>query len=363
MSLGGHLPALSYTTYEHRGVRPLSAPLTHRPYCMKLFFDLESYSESFPRPVVTLGNFDGVHVGHQEIFRVLREEADALGGPTVVVTFHPHPLKILCPERAPRLITRLEEKIELVRACGNDVLLCLPFTRAFSTWGPDRFVGEILAGKLAASRVLIGEDFRFGRDRKGDMDTLRAAGTRYGFTVRSIPPVRITGREASSTRIRYCIQKGLIRESTALLGRLYTVSGVVEHGDRRGRELGFPTANVRTDAELLPPNGVYAVWVFLDDRVPLPGVASLGTKPTFAGKRFCVEVHLFDFAEDIYGTPLRVSFVEWLREERTFEGFHALAREIELDALKARRILAGSPPPARIRPPEPCTLHPHDPGV
>jgi len=328
---------------------------------MKLFFDLKSYNESVPKPIVTLGNFDGVHVGHQEIFRVLRTEADVLGGTAVVVTFHPHPLKVLCPERAPRVITTLEEKVDLIRSCEIDLLLCLPFTHAFSTWEPDRFVQEILVRKLAACQVLVGEDFRFGRDRKGDLDSLRAAGERYGFTVRNIQPVRVTGREASSTRVRYCIQKGLIRESTSLLGRPYGINGVVEPGDRRGRELGFPTANLRTDAELLPPNGVYAVWASLGN-APLPGVASLGTKPTFAGKHFCIEVHLFDFDQDIYGAPMRVSFVEWIREERTFAGFQALVQQIQTDALKARRILAAAPPPAWMPAPPSAAPLPQAPG-
>ncbi len=328
---------------------------------MKVFFDLETANESVPNPIVTLGNFDGVHLGHQEIFRVLRKEADACNGTTVVVTFHPHPLKVLCPERAPRLITNLEEKIDLIRSCGNDMLLCIPFTRAFSAWEPDRFVEEILAKKLVATKVLVGEDFRFGKDRKGDLEALRKAGAHYGFSVQNIQPVKVTGREASSTRIRYCIQKGLIRESTALLGRQYPISGVVEQGERRGRELGFPTANLRTHVELLPPNGVYAVWATLGTR-QLPGVANLGTKPTFAGKRFCIEVHLFDFHEDIYDAPLQVSFVEWLREERTFTGIPGLIRQIELDARRARDILAESAPPAQGLPSPSPGSHPLERG-
>jgi len=323
---------------------------------MNVFFDLVTFQERVPNPIVTLGNFDGVHLGHQEIFRVLRAEADVCGGTTVVVTFQPHPLKVLCPERAPRLITDLEEKIELIRACGIDLLLCIPFTRTFANWEPDRFVEEILAGKLAARRILVGEDFRYGRDRKGDLETLRSAGKRYGFTVRYIPPVRITGREASSTRVRYCIQKGLIRESTAMLGRFYHISGVVEHGEHRGRELGFPTANLRTDAELLPPNGVYAVWATLDAR-HLPGVASLGTKPTFAGRRFCIEAHLFGFRENIYDAPLQLSFVEWIREERTFSDVPGLVSQIRHDASQARKILADAPAPVRV----PMSPHPGTP--
>jgi len=310
---------------------------------MEIFYRLDDIQEPFRNPVVTLGNFDGVHLGHQEIFRVLRSDAKECAGTTVVVTFQPHPLKVLCPERAPRLITTLDEKIERIRGCGVDVLLFIPFTKAFAAWDPGRFVEEILVRKLAASKVLVGEDFRFGKDRQGDLPYLRKAGTQHGFTVRKIKPVRVYGREASSTRIRYCVQKGLIRESSELLGRPYDISGTVEEGEKRGREIGFPTANLRTDAELLPPNGVYAVQVTLGaDR--LPGVASLGTKPTFAGTRFCIEVHLFDFQRDIYGEPIRIHFLEWIREERTFAGVRPLVAQIREDVKKAREILGNCPP-------------------
>ncbi len=310
---------------------------------MKVHFKLEKLNESVPNPIITLGNFDGVHLGHQEIFRVLREEADACSGTTVVVTFEPHPLKVLCPERAPRLITTLEEKIQRIRSCGMDRLLCVPFTQEFATWAPGRFVEEILVGKLFARKVLVGEDFRFGKDRKGDLVYLRKAGTRHGFSVRKIKPVRVSGREASSTRVRYSVLKGLIRESSELLGRPYHISGIVEEGEKRGRELGFPTANLRSEAELLPPNGVYAVRAILG-RKRFAAVANLGTKPTFAGSRFCIEVHLFDFNRDIYGEPMRIQFVDWIREERTFSGARDLVHQIQEDAQKAREALKAPSP-------------------
>jgi len=308
---------------------------------MKIFLDLDKYVGNVPSPVIPLGNFDGIHMGHQEIFRVLRREAADCGGTTIVVTFHPHPLKVLCPERSPRLITSFTEKIELIRSCGIDILVCVAFTREFAKWEPDRFVDEILAKKLAVSKVLVGEDFRFGKDRKGDLIYLKKAGIRHGFSVRRIKPVKITGREASSTRIRYCIQKGLIRESSALLGRPYQISGVVQHGDQRGRELGFPTANIQSEAELLPPNGAYAVWVTLGNRT-IPGIANLGVRPTFSGDRLCIEVHLFDFNEDIYTETLKIHFVEWLREERAFPGVRELVQQIKNDAGKAREVLRDS---------------------
>ena len=305
---------------------------------MQTHFDPGSLTASYPNPVITLGNFDGVHLGHQEIFRRLCREASENQGTSVVVTFYPHPLKVLCPERAPLLITTLSERIERVEACGIDVLLSVPFTRAFSQWTPNRFIREILVDKLGAAKILVGEDFRFGQDRKGNLDSLRRAGKKYGFSVRRIQPVKVYGREASSTRVRYSVQKGMIREATAVLGRPFCFAGVVEEGDRRGRELGFPTANLHTEAELLPPHGVYAVWVTMGDRT-LPGVANLGTKPTFSGSRFAVEVHLFDFSEDIYGEPMAVHFVEWIREERTFPNADVLVQQMNVDVRKAQQVL------------------------
>jgi riboflavin kinase/FMN adenylyltransferase len=290
-----------------------------------------------------MGNFDGIHRGHQEIFRILRQEAAENQGTALVVTFFPHPLKVLHPDRAPRLITNVQDRVELMECFGIDLVLCLPFNEEFAAWDAERFVREILVQKLGTKKVLVGNNFRFGKNRQGDIAFLQEKGKPFGYTVQKIDPVQVNGMEVSSTRIRQFLQAGRVRESAMMLGRPYNISGTVVTGDKRGRTLGFPTANLATDAELLPPNGVYAVRVLLgkDQRL---GVASLGVKPTFSGKKYCIEAHIFDFDQDIYGKSLRMEFIDWIREERSFPDANALAEQIDRDAQKARQILEqGSP--------------------
>jgi riboflavin kinase/FMN adenylyltransferase len=318
---------------------------------MKVYYDLDEYSESLPYPVVTLGNFDGIHLGHQEIFRILRQEAEVNQGTALVITFFPHPLKVLHPDRAPRLITNIQDRVELMECFGIDRVLCLPFNREFAEWDAERFVLEILVRKLGIKKVLVGEDFRFGKNREGGINFLKKKGGPFGYTVRKIEPVRVDGMEISSTRIRQSIQEGLIRESTAMLGRPYNISGMVVTGDKRGRTLGYPTANLVTEAELIPPNGVYAVRVVLGEETK-PGVASLGIKPTFSGKQYSIEAHIFDFDQDIYGKSMRMEFVERIREERSFPDPRALVEQIDRDAQQARKILEQGPPEACSRPDE-----------
>ena len=311
----------------------------------KVYFDLNELKGDLPNPVITLGNFDGVHLGHQRIFEELRSEALACNGTPMVITFSPHPLKVLSPEKSPLLITTLEERIDRLQSCGNEVILCIPFTKKFASWSAERFIREVLVDKIGVKKILVGEDFRFGKDREGNVDFLRKAGAEYGFSIRKIDPVQIHGCGASSTRIRKCIKNGQLRESAAMLGRLYGVTGTVVHGDGRGKTIGFPTANIETTSELLPPNGVYAVWVSVAGTVK-PGVANLGIKPTFAGKQFSFEVFIFDFDMDIYGKSMRTDFVEGIREERSFPNIQALVEQIQLDAEKAREILQEESPQA-----------------
>ena len=310
---------------------------------MRTYFDLADYQEALPHPVISLGNFDGVHLGHQQIFRALQAEARQARGTDIVITFFPHPLRVLHPEKAPNLITTLEERLRLIEACGNTVTVCIPFSRTFAHLSHEEFVREVLVGRFGVRRILVGEDTRFGKDRRGDLAFLRESGKHYGFSVRRIEPVLIQGVETSSTRIRHCVRQGRIREAAAMLGRFYGISGKVREGEKRGRLLGFPTANLSTEAELLPADGVYAVWGTLGNRTA-PGVANLGSNPTFPGDRFSVEVHLFDFDEDIYGRTLRVDFVERIREEIKFPSVHALVEQIRDDARRAREILAANPP-------------------
>jgi riboflavin kinase/FMN adenylyltransferase len=234
---------------------------------------------------------------------------------------------------------------------GIHVVLCLPFSQEFATWEAERFVREILIQKLGTKKVLVGEDFRFGRNREGGIRFLTKKGGAFGYTVQKVDPVRVEGLEISSTRIRQSVQEGRIRESAIMLGRPYSIKGEVVTGEKRGRTLGYPTANLATDAELLPPNGVYAVRVILGKEC-LPAVASLGIKPTFSGKQFSIEAHIFDFDRDIYGEPLRLEFIEWIREEKSFPDAQALVAQINRDAEQARRILEREPPPEACGPPD-----------
>lgn len=309
---------------------------------MKLYYDLDDVQASFPNPVITLGNFDGVHLGHQRIFQALKDEAKRIHGTDIIITFFPHPLKVLFPERAPHLITTLDERLRLIQACGNEIIVCIPFTRKFSNLSAERFVREILVQKFGVKEVLVGQDARFGKDREGDVDFLRESGKKFDFSVQEIEPVQIRGMETNSTRIRRCVQEGKFRESASMLGRLYGITGTVCEGDKRGRTLGFPTANLQTDSELLPPDGVYAVWASVGGTLN-PGIASLGSKPTFSGKTFCIEVHILDFDKNIYGETVRMDFVERIREERTFPDAQALIGQIHKDAQKAREILDEEP--------------------
>ncbi len=302
---------------------------------MKVIHNLTEYPSSLRNTVATLGNFDGVHRGHQKIFQALLDEAATRSAQALVVTFFPHPLKVLAPARAPRAITTLEERLRLVEACGVPLVLCLPFTVELARVAPADFVRDTLVDGLGVRMILVGEDFRFGRNREGDIHLLRRMGKEFGFDVRMIRPLRIGGEQVSSTRIRQLIQEGRVRESAQLLGRYYGFAGTVVRGDGRGRTLGIPTANLQTDSELLPPKGVYAVLTRLGDR-RLPGVANLGTKPTFSGQSFAIEVHLFDFDEDLYGHSLRVEFVERLRDERRFESVQGLMEQMGRDLLEAR---------------------------
>ncbi|MEW6441510.1 MAG: bifunctional riboflavin kinase/FAD synthetase [bacterium] len=305
---------------------------------MHVFHDLNEFPADVHGTVATLGNFDGVHLGHRKIFRALREEAAALGGNALVVTFFPHPLKVLAPERAPRCLVPLEERIRLIQACGIPFILCLPFTRELADLSPRQFVEEVLVARLGIKKVLVGQDFRFGKGRQGDIALLREMGRTLGFSLRVIQPLQYRGQQVSSTRVRQLIEQGRVRESADLLGRHYGIAGTVIRGDGRGRTLGFPTANIETPAELLPPQGVYAVLASLEGE-PIPGVANLGTKPTFPGKPFSIEAYLFDFDQDIYGKRLRMDFVERIREERKFPSVDALVRQMEIDVRAARELL------------------------
>lgn len=289
--------------------------------------------------VVAPGNYDGVHAGHRALIQAARELAgDGVG--VTVMTFNPHPAVLLAPERAPALLTTIERRIELLRGAGADRVEVATFDEAFAAQSPDEFV-EDLVGRLGARGVVVGPDFRFGKGRAGDIEVLRSAGASMGFAVRVVDPVLRGGEVVSSTRIRRCLREGRVEDATELLGRVHDSSGVVVEGDRRGRTIGFPTANLACDPVLLPADGVYAVVGRAPGGELLTGVANLGVRPTFAAGR-SVEVHLFDFDGDLYGRTLRVGFVGRLRGEQKFDGLDALKAQIASDAERARRLLAAA---------------------
>lgn len=294
------------------------------------------------RAVVTVGTFDGVHRGHWEVLDEISRRARATDGRAVLLTFDPHPLRIVKPEVAPRLLTTPDEKKEILAESGLDYAVFLRFTPELSRYSPERFVREILVGRLGVAELVIGYDHGFGRDRSGDAGTLERLGVELGFDVDVVTPVPMDGGPVSSTRIRRAVAAGEMEEAAQGLGRLYSLRGVVVRGDGRGRALGFPTANLRIGHvdKLLPPAGIYAVWGVLRSG-RLAGALHLGPRPTFKGSAPTVELHLLDFEGDLYGDEIRVDFVRYLREILPFDSPEALIERMHGDVNDARKILEG----------------------
>lgn len=290
--------------------------------------------------VVTVGTFDGVHLGHWEVLQEIRRRAESTGRRSVLVTFDPHPLRIVRPEHAPPLLTTPVEKKEILAESGLDWAVFLTFTEALSHYPPRRFVEEILVGRLRVEELVIGYDHGFGKDRSGDAGTLRAIGAELGFAVDVVAPVARGGEPVSSSRIRRAVGEGRMEEATSCLGRPYSVRGIVVRGDGRGRHLGFPTANLKVgDADkLLPPSGIYAVRGVLRSGTYM-GALHLGPRPTFQGSPPSVELHLLDFEGDLYGEEVRVDFVRRLRDVLPFDSVGALVEQMRADVAEARRVL------------------------
>lgn len=282
---------------------------------------------------VCLGNFDGVHLGHQALFATA-----AKSGPVGVVTFDPHPGKVLQPELAPRLIATAERKLELLAQTGVSACVVQPFTRDFARTTPQEFEA-LLFDRLAVSAVVVGADFTYGARRSGSVETLRAAAEARAARVAIVPPVSIEGVIVSSTRVREYVLEGRVEAAARLLGRPFDLDGVVVTGAQRGRTIGFPTANVDTRNELRPAAGVYAISVTLPGGAVHGGACNLGVKPTFEGQDVTIECNLFDFSGDLYGQKLRVAFLERLRSEQRFSGLEALKAQIERDVVAARAVI------------------------
>lgn len=288
--------------------------------------------------VVTLGNFDGVHLGHRELFRHLVRKARQLDCRSVVYTFNPHPLKLLHPEKAPLLLNTPEEKQRLISASHVDLLIEAPFTRELATLSPGKFIDDILLNVLQVKTLVIGYDYTFGKGRQGNAEFLCSCGATRGFSVDVLQPVSADGQPYSSTRIRRLVADGQVSKVVSLLGRHYNLQGRVVAGEQRGRGLGFPTANLETDKEQLPAPGVYAVKV-RHKQQEYNGVVNLGRRPTFGTGKSTIEVHLIDFSGQLYGHDLRIYFVERLRGEQKFASPKLLAEAIGADVLRARQLL------------------------
>ena len=305
---------------------------------MRIIHDLQELKAVPRHTVATIGNFDGVHLGHRAIFRRVVAEARQAQGTATVITFNPHPLKLLAPERAPLLIDTYAERERLIAASCIDLLVCLPFTAALAALPATTFVTDILLRTLGLKHLIIGYDYAFGRDRQGDAVFLQNCGERYGFTVEVLPPITQNKDVYSSTRIRQLLQDGEVEAAAALLGRHFTLDGEVIHGAGRGQNLGFPTANLHTEKELLPKEGVYAVKVRHNAKL-LDGVVNIGKNPTFGENELTVEVHLLDFEQSLYGETLRLYFLQRLRSEERFATVPALCAAIQNDIDRARQVL------------------------
>lgn len=297
----------------------------------------------WPAPAVAVGNFDGVHRGHQALVAAALQEARARQGTAAVLTFDPHPSRVLHPERAPSALMTLEQKAEALGGLGVEHLAVLEFTRALAGQTAEEFAHGVLVQSLGAQAVVVGANFRFGRGRAGDVGVLEALGDRMGFTVCVVPPVLHGGAPVSSTRVRQAVGQGDVREAAALLGRPYFIDGRIVRGDGRGRTLGFPTANLEVVNEALPARGVYACWCRLEaEGMPLAAAVNVGRRPTFGGEATTVEAHLLDFSGDLYGRLVRLSFEERLRGEVRFAGPEALKAQIGADVARARAVLRPS---------------------
>lgn len=307
---------------------------------MRIFRNVDEITEKLPSPVVTIGNFDGVHLGHREIFRRVKREAARLGGVSAVISFIPHPLKVLGLRKELRLISTYAEKELLIEASGIDYLLTIPFTAEFAAISAESFVRDVLVGRIGIRKLIIGNDYAFGRGREGDVAMLRRLGEELGFEVEALEQIACNGIIYSSTAVRRMIAEGNVRDVVRFIGRHFSVGGRVVHGRHRGKGLGFPTANLETEKELIPKAGVYAVKVKIDDVIH-DGACNIGDNPTFGNERETIEVFIFDFEGDIYGREVRVYFVDRVRDEQRFPDPEALREAIAGDVRRCREILSG----------------------
>jgi riboflavin kinase / FMN adenylyltransferase len=306
---------------------------------MEIIRDLATFRPP-ASPVVALGNFDGVHLGHQAILKAAIERAKGMNGSAFALTFDPLPSKILAPAHAPQLLLTPEDKIEMLRRSGISGVIVVEFTLAFSKVTPRSFAIDYLIGRIGARAVVVGHSVSFGHKREGNAAVMAALGRELGFATEVVGPVQIAGMEVSSTKVREAIAAGDMRAAAVLLGRQHFVAGPVVHGRERGRKIGFPTANIQSRTECLPPDGVYATRLVLDDGSH-PSITNIGMRPTFAEPERTIEAHVFDFDRDLYDQEVRLEWVERIRPERKFNSAQELGAQIAADLRRAKEILAG----------------------
>ena len=309
---------------------------------MELVNNIESIKKPYKNAVLTIGNFDGVHIGHQALFKEVKKKADQIIGTSIAMTFEPHPSRVLKQNGYPPLITLYEQKLELISKHDLDVLISVPFTKTFAEISAREFVEDLLVDRIGMKAIVVGKDYAFGKNREGNLDFLKASSNRLGFDVVVwdwVPDSENRFDRVSSTKIRELVMDGNVASARQPLGRYYQIRGTVERGrDRGGKLLGFPTANIHLTDELCPKMGVYAVTVECEGRF-YNGVANIGYSPTFEDKMFTVEVHILDFNMDIYDKNIRVNFIERLRDEVRFSSLSQLKDQIKKDIEKAKQIL------------------------
>jgi riboflavin kinase/FMN adenylyltransferase len=311
---------------------------------MEIIRGLEDLKESYPNTVITIGNFDGLHLGHQKIIQAVLRGSEEINGTSMVVTFDPHPVKVLAPENDIKLLTTPRERERLIQTMGIRALLCITFNTEFSRLQPDDFIENVLVKTIGAKKVIVGQNYAFGKARKGTTELLRRRGRKFGFSVKVVRHAKVNGEVVSSSKIRGFLSMGQVFEASAFLGRAYTIEGDVIKGAGRGEKLlHIPTANITTPNELVPREGVYAVRIGIKGGF-FEGVANIGKKPTFGDAVTSYEVHIFNYTGDLLGEHLRIYFIDWIRNQQSFPDALSLERQIRNDIDRAMEILSRKKP-------------------
>ena len=305
---------------------------------MQIYYNLEEIPVLNRDSIATFGVFDGLHLGHQAVIRHVVRNATARDLSSAVLAFYPHPLAFLAPERCPPILTPRQKRLELLGELGVDIAIFVRFDAYLAEMSPSTFVQEVLIGTLRTRQVIVGYECQFGKNRAGNAEVLQSLGRQYGFNVIIMPPTLVDGKPVHSTRVREAVVEGELDFATQLLGRPHSIIGRVVRGDGRGRQLGYPTANIHVDNQIHPPNGVYAIRAKLQERL-YGGILNMGVRPTFDGLKFQIEAHLFDLDEEVYDREIEIFFIKNIRDEQEFPDMESLVEQIGRDVKIAREIL------------------------